>query len=205
MRYLSEKTMNDLIAFIDRYHEKNGYTPTIAEIADALSLAVGTVHKYLHRMAESGRIALSGRHVVTPAIAERQKRAGRRAAPIAGEIACGAPILVDETQNETLPLPAGFSDGGEYFWLRARGRSMVNAGVDDGDYVLIRRQPTADPGQTVAALIGDEATLKIFLPDPKRRKIVLRAANDDKTAYPDLIFDAILIRGVAVYVLKPLR
>ena len=69
---------------------------------------------------------------------------------------------------------------------------------------MIRRQENADPGQIVAALIENEATLKIFLPDPKREKIVLRAANDDKTAYPDLIFDAILIRGVAVRVLKSL-
>ena len=200
MRYLSRTTMNDMIAFIDRYHEKNGYTPTISVIADALSLAVGTVHKYLRRMAESGQIERDGRHIVTPTIAARQKRT----APLAGEIACGAPIWVDETQNETLPLPAGISDGSAYFWLRARGRSMINAGIDDGDYVLIRRQPTADPGQIVAALIGDEATLKIFLPDQKQRKIVLRAANDDKATYPDQLYDAVLIRGVAVYVLKPL-
>ena len=96
------------------------------------------------------------------------------------------------------------SNGGEYYWLRARGRSMINAGIDDGDYVLIRRQESADPGETVAALIGNEATLKTFLPDPKRKKIVLRAENDDKAAYPDLVFDAVLIRGVAVRVLKPL-
>ena len=200
MRYLSESTMNGIVAFIDRYHEKNGYTPTIAVIAESLGLAVGTVHKYLHRMADAGRIELDGRHIVTPAVAARQKRS----APIAGEIACGTPILVDETGDETLPLPAGFSDGGDYFWLRAHGRSMENAGIDDGDYVLIRRQPSADPGAIVAALIGDEATLKTFLPDPKREKIVLRAENDDKAAYPDQTYDAILIRGVAVYVLKPL-
>ena len=200
MRYLSEETMNALIAFVDDYHEKRGYTPTISEIAGALSLAVGTVHKYLHRMADAGRIELAGRHIVTPSVAARQKRS----VPIAGEIACGAPVLVDESTDEAFPLPAGFSDADDYFWLRARGRSMENAGIDDGDLVLIRRQPSADPGQIVAALIGDEATLKTFLPDPKLRKIVLRAENDDKTAYPDQIYDAILVRGVAVYVLKPL-
>ena len=201
MRYLSEETMQNVIAFVDRYHEKNGYTPTIAEIALGLSLAVGTVHKYLHRMAERGMIELDGRHVITPNIARRRELS----APVAGEIACGAPVWVEETRDESLPLPAGFADGGEYFWLRARGSSMIGIGVEDGDYVLIRRQPTAEPGEIVAALIENEATLKIFLPDPKRRKIVLRAANDDKEAYPDQIYDAILIRGVAVSVLKPLR
>ena len=200
MRYLSEETMQNVIAFVDRYHEKNGYTPTIAEIAGGLSLAVGTVHKYLHRMAENGMLELSGRHVVTPTIAARQGRS----VPVAGEIACGAPVWVEETADESVPLPAGFV-GGDYFWLRARGHSMIGAGIDDGDLVLIRRQPTAEAGQTVAALIENEATLKIFLPDPKRRKIVLRAANDDKEAYPDQIYDAILIRGVAVSVLKPIR
>ena len=199
MRTLSEGTMRDVVSFIDRYYEKNGYTPTIAEIARGLTLATGTVHKYLHRMAESGRIELAGRHVVTPTIA-----AQKRNAPLAGEIACGAPVWVEETRDETIPLPADVLAGGESFWLRARGRSMINAGIDDGDLVLIRRQPAADPGQIVAALIENEATLKIFLPDGKSRKIVLRAANDDKAAYPDQIYDAILIRGVAVSVLKPL-
>ena len=199
MRTLSEATMNGVIAFVDRYYEQNGYTPTIAEIAGALSLAVGTVHKYLHRMAAGGRIELCGRHIVTPGIAARQ-----RVAPLAGEIACGAPIWVEESRDEALPLPADLSNRGEYYWLRARGKSMVNAGIDDGDYVLIRRQESADPGETVAALIGNEATLKTFLPDPKRKKIVLRAENDDKAAYPDLVFDAVLIRGVAVRVLKSL-
>ena len=201
MRYLSRETMNAVIAFVDRYHEENGYTPTISEIASELSLAVGTVHKYLHRMAESGMIELNGRHIETPTVASRRGRS----APVAGEIACGAPVWVNETRDEAIPLPAGYVGSGEHFWLRARGRSMVNAGIDDGDLVLIRRQPTAEPGEVVAALIENEATLKIFLPDPKRRKIVLRAANDDKKAYPDQIYDAILIRGVAVSVLKPLR
>ena len=199
MRTLSVETLERVIAFIDRYHDRNGYTPTISEIALGLSLAVGTVHKYLHRMAGNGMIELDGRHVITPNIARRRELS----APVAGEIACGAPVWVEETRDESLPLPAGFSDG-EYFWLRARGSSMIGVGIDDGDYVLIRRQPTAGSGETVAALIENEATLKIFLPDPKRRKIVLRAANDDKTAYPDQIYDAILIRGVAVFVLKPL-
>ena len=201
MRYLSRETMNAVIAFVDRYHEENGYTPTISEIASELSLAVGTVHKYLHRMAESGMIELNGRHIETPTVASRRGRS----APVAGEIACGAPVWVNETRDEAIPLPAGYVGSGEHFWLRARGRSMVNAGIDDGDLVLIRRQPTAEPGEVVAALIENEATLKIFLPDPKRRKIVLRAANDDKKAYPDQIYDAIMIRGVAVSVLKPLR
>jgi len=200
MRTLSEETMKSVVAFIDRYYEKNGYTPTIAETAAGLSLAVGTVHKYLHRMAENGRIELSGRHVVTPAIAARQGRE----APLVGEIACGAPIYVEESRDESVPLPAGTAGRDDLFWLRARGNSMVNAGIDDGDFVLIRRQDSADPGQTVVALIGDEATLKTFLPDPKRRKIVLRAANDDKKTYPDQIYDHVLIRGVALSVLKPL-
>ena len=199
MRTLCEGTMRDVVSFVDRYYEKNGYTPTIAEIARGLSLAVGTVHKYLHRMAEDSKIELAGRHVVTPLIAARQRNA-----PLAGEIACGSPVWVEETRDEAVPLPADVPAGSEYFWLRARGRSMINAGIDDGDLVLIRRQPAADPGQIVAALIENEATLKIFLPDPKRRKNVLRAANDDKAAYPDRIYDAILIRGVAVRVLKPL-
>ncbi len=201
MRYLSEETMKSIISVVDECYNKNGYSPTISEIAGRLSIAVGTVHKYLHRMTESGRLCFDGRHITTPYI---EKLQGGFSAPVSGDIACGSPIYADEQHDESFPIPADYIGRGEYFWLRAKGNSMINAGIENGDLVLIRRQNTANEGDIVAALIDDSATLKTFRLDRKSRKVVLIAENDDKENYPDQIYDSIVIQGVAVYVLKSL-
>lgn len=201
MRYLSEETMQRIIAFVNTYYSENGYSPTISEIARRLSLAVGTVHKYLHRMTAMEQLSFDGRHIVTPYIEEMQNRFD---APICGDIACGAPIYAVEQHDSMLPIPDALIGKGEYFWLRAQGESMINAGIENGDFVLIRRQNTAMEGEIVAALIDDSATLKTFTLDQKQKKIVLRAENDDKSRYPDQIYDDIVIQGVANYVLKRL-
>ena len=203
MRYLSEETMQRIIAFVDEYYNENSYSPTIAEISRSLSLAVGTVHKYLHRMDESGELSFDGRHIVTHRIAEAQEERGAR---ISGDIACGAPMYTEEQYGERIVLPDCISRNGEHFILRANGNSMINADIDDGDLVVIRKQNYADEGEIIAALIdGDSASLKTFTLDPKNKKIVLVAENDDKNNYPNIVRQEIRIMGVAVYVMKKLR
>ena len=83
---------------------------------------------------------------------------------------------------------------------------MINADIDDGDLVIIRKQNYADEGDIIAALVdGDSATLKTFTLDNKNKKIVLVAENDDKKSYPNIVREEIRIMGVAVYVMKKLR
>lgn len=201
MRYLSKETMQKIIFFVDVYYKNNGYSPTIAEIARSTYLAVGTVHKYLHRMNEIDMIALEGRHIITPYIENLQ---GKFSAPISGEIACGSPIYAEEQNEEKFPIPKEYIGNGEYFWLRAKGKSMINVGINDNDLVLIRKQNVADEGDIIVALIEDSATLKTYTLDHKNQKIVLISENDDNEKYPNQIYDEILIRGIAVYVLKKL-
>ena len=133
MRYLSEETMQRIIAFVDEYYNENSYSPTIAEISRSLSLAVGTVHKYLHRMTEMDKLYFDGRHIITPYIEELQ---GKFHAPVSGDIACGSPIYAEEQHDDTFLIPTDFIGKGEYFWLRAKGDSMTNAGIDSGDLVM---------------------------------------------------------------------
>lgn len=186
---------------MDEYYNENSYSPTIAEISRSLSLAVGTVHKYLHRMTEMDKLYFDGRHIITPYIEELQ---GKFHAPVSGDIACGSPIYAEEQHDDTFPIPTDFIGKGEYFWLRAKGNSMTNAGIDSGDLVLIRKQNTANEGDIVVALIDDSATLKTLSYDRANRKVVLKAENDDKKNYPNQIYDNIIIQGVAEYVLKKL-
>ena len=82
---------------------------------------------------------------------------------------------------------------------------MINAGIDDGDLVVIRKQSYADEGEIIAALVdGDSATLKTYYRDDENKKIILRAENDDKKKYPDIIRREVRVMGVAVYVMKNL-
>ena len=164
-------------------------------------MAIGTVHKYLHRMTEMDKLYFDGRHIITPYIEELQ---GKFHAPVSGDIACGSPIYAEEQHDDTFPIPTDFIGKGEYFWLRAKGDSMINAGIDSGDLVLIRKQNTANEGDIVVALIDDSATLKTLSYDRANHKVVLKAENDDKKNYPNQIHDNIIIQGVAEHVLKKL-
>jgi repressor LexA len=122
--------------------------------------------------------------------------------PLVGDVAAGTGVLAAENIEETMPLPEDLTGDGQLFMLRVRGDSMIDAGIFDRDYVVVRQQDTADPGDVVVAGIpGDEATVKTFL--RKRGKVVLRPANE---ALDDMVFDPadITIYGKVVTVLRRL-
>ena len=104
---------------------------------------------------------------------------------LVGDVAAGTGVIAAENVEEMLPVPADLCGEGELFMLRVRGESMVDAGIFDGDFVVVRVQPDADNGDIVVAGIpGEEATVKTFL--RKRNKIVLRPANE---TMEDLVFE----------------
>jgi len=108
------------------------------------------------------------------------------AIPMMGRIAAGTPIEAIQNKSHVINMPPDLLTAGEHFALEVRGDSMIEAGIFDGDYVVVRQQPDADPGDTVIAGIpGEEATVKTFL--RKRNKIVLRPANE---TMEDLVFDS---------------
>jgi repressor LexA len=119
-----------------------------------------------------------------------------------GDVAAGTGVLAAENVEETLPLPEDFVGSGDLFMLRVRGDSMLDAGIFDGDFVVVRAQPTAEPGDTVVAGIpGDEATVKTFL--RRRNKIVLRPENAE---LDEMLFEPgeVEIYGKVVTVLRRL-
>lgn len=122
--------------------------------------------------------------------------------PVLGQIACGIPKFAEEYIEEYIKLPVSLFGEGNFFILRAYGDSMIEAGINDGDMVVIRRQDTASPGQIVVALIDDEATLKRYYPEQKKRRVRLHPEN--KTM-EDIIVPDCVIQGVAVKVLKDLE
>ena len=140
--------------------QKQGYPPSVREIGEAVGLkSPSTVHFHLKNLEEAGMIAKGagkGRAIslTTPPVPENQ-------IPIVGNVAAGSPLLAEECIEDYLTFDAGGHQG-EYFALRVRGESMINAGILPGDLVVVRQQKTANNGEIVVAMIEEEATVKRF-------------------------------------------
>jgi repressor LexA len=181
MRTMTDR-QRELLEIIERSVEDHGYPPSIREMADAMGIrSTNGVNDHLKALEKKGLIARQGASksraltVTRPRAESRPK--GRRAGsaeggiPILGRVAAGQPLLAEENLEGHLELPR--EDG--LFALRVKGDSMLEAGIHDGDLVLVRPQSTARPGQIVVALIDGEATVKTFRPGPGR--VVLEPAN----------------------------
>ena len=117
--------------------------------------------------------------------------------PVVGTVAAGTPILAEENIEGFVPISTTLARrGGKYYLLRVKGDSMDRAGINDGDFVLIRQQPAADPGQHVVALIDDEATIKEYHPD--KNVVVLRPCSTNPANRPIILDHDFQIQGVVV-------
>jgi repressor LexA len=159
------KRQQEIFDFVKRYVSEHGYPPTVRDIGKAIGLASSsTVHAHLANLEKLGMLRRDptkpraievlkdkARDVVTPA-----------GLPVVGQVAAGQPVLADENIEEYVPVPgiAGGDDG--EFVLRVKGDSMKDAGILEGDFVIVRRQETAGDGEIVVALVGEEATVKRF-------------------------------------------
>ena len=195
-----------ILDLITRTVRDRGYPPSVREIGDAVGLSSpSTVHSHLSALERAGYLR---RDPTKPRAIEvidsggsetALTRAPVRDVPLVGRIAAGSPILAEEDIQEIYPLPTELVGNDPVFMLDVRGDSMINAGIFDGDYVVVRRQPTANNGQIVAALGADEeATVKRL-----RRvegRVVLEAENPE---YAPMVFtEGVDILGVVVAVLR---
>ncbi len=156
-----------ILQCILQHIDLKGYPPTVREIGEAVNLSSSsTVHAHLKSLEDSGLIRRDA--VLTRAIkllpGTDTKAKPRRVVnlPIVGRVAAGKPSLASEDIQETYPLPADFLAGGEGFMLEVHGESMIEDGIHDGDLVIVRRQPIAENGDVIVALIENEATVKRF-------------------------------------------
>lgn len=148
---------------------EQGYPPSVREIGEAVGLkSPSTVHFHLKHLEEAGYIekgAGKGRAITLTHPPEVSSPSAEEPpvnrVPVVGSVAAGSPIVAEECVEDYLPFDTGGRDG-EHFALRVRGESMINAGILDGDLVVVRRQQVANNGEIVVALLGDEATVKRF-------------------------------------------
>lgn len=199
MRRRNVELMNRIIEFAEQYYLENSSSPSVRTIADKFGIGVSTAYRYLLEMDERGLITYDGKRISNDRIEKLNSNSGVIRAAVVGSIACGIPNLAEENVEEYVSLPRSMFGDGEFFILRANGESMIDAGIETGDLVVIRKQACAEDGQIVVALVEDEATLKRLYRD--KGKVRLHPEN---RAMDDIIVDDCIIQGVAVKVIKDL-
>jgi repressor LexA len=166
-----------ILDYIVRHSQEHGYPPTVREIGKEVGLtSSSSVHFHLRALEQGGVLerAASLTRALRPTGTPRPVTA--RSVPLVGKVAAGEPILAVENIEETLPLPDTLFPAGDVFALRVQGDSMVNAGIMDGDMVVVQQQQTAQNGEIVVAMLDGEATVKRFF--RQGDSIELRPEND---------------------------
>ena len=202
MRTKNNELISAIEKFIKDYLDEYGNSPSVQEIADGTGMSKTNAYRYITYMQEQNLLDFNGGHRSIVTKEEKQTRQQSIRVPVLGAVSCGIPKLAEENIEEYVRLPVALFGKGDFYLLRANGDSMIEAGIDDGDLVLIRQQSYADEGQIVVALMEDEATLKRFYPEPENHCVRLHPENH---TMEDIIVDSCIIQGVAVKVLKDLE
>jgi repressor LexA len=198
-----------ILEFIAEHIKKNGYPPSVRDIGEAVGLSSSsTVHTHLQLLQREGFIHRDPTKPRTISVSFEPTSGAAIAArpvtnvPLLGSVAAGTGVLAEENIEDVLPIPEDLTGPGQLFMLKVRGESMIDAGIFDGDFVVVRSQVEAQNGEIVVAGINDEeATVKTYRRDGK--KVTLVPAN---AVFSEMVFEAneVAIYGKVVTVLRKL-
>lgn len=186
------KQQSKILEFIRSEVDSKGYPPSVREICQAVGLkSTSTVHGHLRRLEKKGYIrrdstkprAIELLDLSSDIFPDKKEIAH---IPVIGKVTAGEPILAVENVEETFPVPIDFIESGTYFMLKIKGESMIDAGILDSDFVLVKQQPIADNGQIAVALLDDSATVKRFF----KEKDYIRLQPENKFMEPIIVDDA---------------
>ena len=192
-----------ILDFIKSEIQQKGYPPSVREIANAVGLkSTSTVHGHLQRLEKRG---LLHRDAMKPRAMEvvgdpNFVRSGTTAVPVIGRVTAGLPILAEENLEDYVALPDVMLGDGEHFILLVRGDSMIEAGILDGDYIIVRRQQEANNGDIVVAMIDDSATVKRF--DKENGHFRLQPEN---SAMEPIYADEVIVLGKVISLYRLVR
>ena len=203
MRSKDPELMDRIYTFVNDYFQSERRSPSVNDVAKAVGIAKTTAYRYLVDMNERGMISYDGSSIKTPQI--NKCTSGYFSTPIVGSIRCGNPEQEQEYIEEYVRLPVSiFGNGQNCYILRAKGDSMVDAGIAENDLLLIRRQPTASVGDVVVALDGEgQNTLKTFAGiDQDSGYAILKYENQKE--YPDhqILVSELVVQGVVKHIIK---
>lgn len=201
MRTKNPKKAKAILEYVDTFFEENLRTPSIREIEAGTGISRPMVQRYLVDMDEKGVIKYKGSNIITEFIEQLTSQNAVRL-PISGAIPCGEPQTEKELNDCFIEFPTSLLGKGEYFVLLADGESMTDAGIDDGDFVIVRKTNTADYGKIIVALDSDNRnTLKRLEFDNEKKRPYLHSENKK---YKDIYPAELSIQGVAEKVIKNL-
>lgn len=212
------KKQKAVLDFIAKTIDETGIAPTVRDICDGLGLSSpSTVHVHLKTLEDKGLIhrdPLKSRCITIvgherPAADDQAKNeppvgAGAFAnvvsLPVVGNVAAGLPILADQNITETIPLPTEIVGDSSSFLLKVRGDSMIEIGINDGDFVVVQEQPTANNGDVVVAIVEDGATVKTFYKEHDH----VRLQPENSSMKPIIVRENVSIAGKVVAVFRRL-
>lgn len=190
-------TQQRILNYIEEYVEVKGYAPSVREIGQAVDLrSTSTVHGHLSRLEKKG---LLRREAMKPRTidVQREEKQQMKKLPLLGKVAAGSPILAEETAGEFMTLPEEIVGRGDHFMLEIRGDSMITAGILNGDYVVVKKQETANNGEIVIAMMDGDATCKRFFKEENH----FRLQPENPTMAP-IIVDDVTILGKVTAVIR---
>lgn len=204
MRTKNNSLFDKITEYVDAYFDNNGRSPTTREIENAVKFSRQTVHRYLKVMSEQGEIEYDGhRSIITPHIRAMLNTTNVQ---MGSSIPCGELNEVVDDELKDIRLPKEITGDGEFFLLTASGNSMIKAGIDSGDLVLIKKQSHEPANGKIVAFLydGDQTTLKRY----KREKDAIYLCPENDTMQPIIIKGEdrakLRIQGVAISVIKKL-
>lgn len=196
-----EQRTKDVLKYIAKYANDNGYPPSVREICAALKISsTATCYKYINRLVEDGYIRKSPTCKRALEVVKGEYANNRRDTvqiPLVGKITAGHLKEAIEDYEDTYIFPNGMFQRGDLFMLTINGDSMIEAGIQNGDRVIIRRQPTAENGQIIAAMVDDKTTIKRFY--RAQNHYILHPENKH---YEDIIVSHLDILGILVGLIR---
>jgi len=188
------KKEKEIYEYIKLQIDEAGYPPSVREICNAVGLSSpSTVHRYINSLEEKGYIIKADSKKRAIKLAKQEEGIDVLSVPVIGRVAAGEPILAEENIEEYFALPVDFAKNADMFMLKVRGESMINAGILDGDYVIVEQRQTAKNGEIVVALLDDSATVKTFY----KEKDYIRLKPENDALEPIITKDAKIIGKVS--------
>lgn len=194
-----------VLRFIEHYTQAHGFAPSVRDIAEAIGVkSTSTVHSCLRRLEELHFIEHDELHSRTIRLVKMNALTPKSMmiVPLVGKITAGVPILANENIEQYFPLPSSFVRSEDSFVLVVEGESMIDAGIHNGDYLVVRRQDFADDGDIVVALLGDSATVKRFFLEGRN----VRLQPENATMKPIIVpADEVKVQGKVIGLMRYVR
>ena len=197
------ESQEKILNFVNDYVKENGYPPSIREICKGVGLSsTSTVHAHLANLTKRGLITKGGSKSRSIKVVNQELEVPDNEevvqVPVVGKVAAGSPILATENLERYFPIPVDFVGNSKSFMLKVKGESMIEAGIFDGDYIIVKQQAVANNGDMVVALVGDEATVKTFY----KEKDHIRLQPENHTMEPIIVKEVAILGKVAGVIRK---